>query len=265
MDTILACLHGAAYVAAALALPLCALRRTAMVVLLLAALGSLGAGFAAPGPRTLTTVHSYAGFVGASQEVSMRAFPTGEAAAAGWLWPLPFAAFALLWVLVLRGLGDRRPARPWLLPLSLAWTATAAWLGLQALAAPAATVQPLGLDRFLFPAGLALALLAARSAAGLRALLFTISAGTLAARLPAALWSKLASDLRLGTCLDVTPVRDIVNPMTGLLFDPRLLPGSPEQQFWLIWLEHVVMFPALYLLSLFGIGFAVHMYHRHGA
>jgi hypothetical protein len=59
-------------------------------------------------------------------------------------------------------------------------------------------------------------------------------------------------------------VRDIVNPMTQLQFDPRLQPGSAEQQFWLIWLEHVIVFPALYLLSLTGIAFGVWMFHRHG-
>jgi hypothetical protein len=29
-------------------------------------------------------------------------------------------------------------------------------------------------------------------------------------------------------------------------------------------LEHVLVFPALYLLSLLGIAFGVYMFHRHG-
>ena len=58
--------------------------------------------------------------------------------------------------------------------------------------------------------------------------------------------------------------RDIVNPMTQMQFDPRLEVGSPEQEFWLIWLEHIIFFPAVYLMSLFGIGFGVYMWHKHG-
>jgi hypothetical protein len=264
MDLLLACLHGAAYAAVAFALPLPRLRKLAILALLLAAATSLAAGWFGPAERTLMTVHTYAGFDGAAQEVSMVSFPTGEKTAPGWLWPLPFAGFAVLWGLVLRALGQRQPARAWLLPLLLAWTATAQWLGMQWFAAPGPVVQPLGLDRVLFPAGIALALLAARQARTFAQLLFTISACTVAARLPAALFSKLASDQRLGTSLDVALVRDIVNPMTGLQFDPRLTIGSPEQQFWLIWLEHVIMFPALYLLSLTGIAFGVYMFHKHG-
>lgn len=264
MDLFVACLHGAAYAAVAFALPLPRFRRIAMLTLLVAALVGLAAGLFGPAERTLMTVHTYAGFDGAAQEVSMVSFPTGEKTAAGWLWPLPFAGFALLWILLLRGLREVQPRRPWALPLLLAWTASAQWLGMQWFAAPAAVVQPLGLDRVLFPAGVAMALLTARHSRTLVQLLFTISACTIAARLPAALWSKVATDQRLGTSLDVALVRDIVNPMTGLQFDPRLTIGSPEQQFWLIWLEHVIMFPALYLLSLTGIGFGMYLYHRHG-
>lgn len=264
MDLFLACLHGAAYVATGLALPLPGLRRPAIALLLLAAAAGLLTGALDPAVRTLQTVHTYAGFEGSSQEVSMRAFPTGTASAAGWLWPLPFAGFALLWAGVLWALRSRAPKSPWLLPLVLCWTATAQWLGMQWFAGPAAAVQPLGLDRVLFPAGVGAALLVARRAKGFFALLVTLSGLVLLGRLPAAFFSKFASDHHLGTCLDVSTVRDIVNPMNGLQFDPRLVPGSPEQQYWLIWLEHVIMFPALHLLSLTGIAFGAWMYHKHG-
>ncbi|MBX3464462.1 MAG: hypothetical protein KF830_14930 [Planctomycetes bacterium] len=264
MDVLLACLHLAAYVATGLALPLPRLRRPAIAVLLAAAVAGVVHGLVGPAERTLATVHTYAGFQGADFEVSMVSFPTGTAAAAGWAWPLPFLAFALLWAGWLRALGDRTPRQPLVPALAMAWTATAAWLGMQHLAAPAAVVQPIGLDRFLFPAGLALAIGAARTCQGLLPLFVTLSAGTLGARLPAALWSKYASDQRLGGCLDVGSVIDVVNPMTQMQFEPRLEPGSPAQQFWLIWLEHVLVFPSLHLLSLAGIAFGVHMFHRHG-
>ncbi len=264
MDVLVATLHLAAYLALGLALPLPRLRRPAVAALVVAAVAGLAHGLFGPAERTLETVHTYAGFAGADYEVSMVAFPTGVATAAGWQWPLPFAVFAACWVACLRRLGDRPPAAPVWAALGFAWTATATWLGMQWLAAPAAVVQPVGIDRFLFPAGLALAIGAARSSPGLPALLLAISAGTLGARLPIALASKFASDRRLGTSLDVTDVVDIVNPMLQLQFEPRLEPGSAAQQFWLIWLEHLIVFPALYLLSLAGIAFGVHMFHRHG-
>jgi hypothetical protein len=68
----------------------------------------------------------------------------------------------------------------------------------------------------------------------------------------------------MGTCLDISSVRDIVNPMTQMQFEPRLQAGSTEQQFWLIWLEHVIFYPAVYVMSLFGIALATYMFHRHG-
>lgn len=264
MEALLACLHLAAYLALGLALPLPGLRRLAIGALLLAAAASVGYGLLEPAARTLQTVHTYAGFEGSNFEVSMVAFPTGTTTAPGWQWPLPFAGFALAWAFVLRRLGDRAPRAPIWLALAFAWTATATWLWLQFLAAPAALVQPVGIDRFLFPAGLGLAIAAARTCRGLLTVFVTISLGTLGARLPAALWSKYASDARLGTSLDVTGIVDIVNPMTQMQFEPRLLPGSPEQQFWLIWLEHVIVFPALYLLSYLGVAFGVYMFHTHG-
>lgn len=264
MDVLLACLHIAAYVALGLALPVPALRRSAQAALLVAAAVGIALGLTGPAERTLETVHTYAGFAPASYEISMVAHPTGTATAPGWQWPLPWAAFALVWVVVLQGIGCRPLRSPFALPLAFAWSALAAWLAMQALAAPAALVQPVGLDRFLFPAGLALALVAARTASGLLPMILLISAGTFGARLPVAIWSKIASDQRLGTTLDVTDVVDIVNPIRQTQFEPRLVAGSAEQQFWLIWLEHVIVFPALYLLSLAGIAFGVHMFHRHG-
>jgi hypothetical protein len=265
MDLFLACLHGAAYAALAFAIPLPAVRRPAIAVLLLTAIACLATGLLAPSERTLVTVHTYAGFEGYAQEVSMVSFPTGTATAPGWQWPLPFLGFALLWSGILWRLGQNPVRNGLVLPLLFAWTATAMWLGTQFLAGPSAIVQPLGLDRVLYPAGIALALCAAYTAKSLPSLLIRISAGVVLARLPAAAFSKLASDSRLGTGLDIHTVRDIVNPLTGMQFDPRITLDSPYQQFWLIWLEHVIMFPAIYLLSLTGIAFGVYMFHKHSA
>ena len=264
MDVLLALLHLAAFVTLALGLALPAVRRIAIATLATAAIASVAAGALESGPRSLETVHTYTGFEGASLEAAMVAFPTGTVTAEGWLWPLPFAAFAVLWILWLLRLGGEPPRGGVVMTLAFSWTATAAWLGMQALAAPSAVVQPFALDRFLFPAGLTIAIAAARTAPGLVHLFVAVSACTIGGRLPAALFSKFASDHQLGTSLDIHLVRDIVNPVTRMQFEPRLAVGSLEQQIWLIWMEHVIVFPALYMMSLGGIAFCVHMFHTHG-
>lgn len=264
MDSLLALLHLAAYAGLAFGLALPAARRPAIVILLVAAGASLGAGMLGPAERTLETFCTYAGFQGTDQEISVVRFPTGTATASGFLWPLPYAAFAAGWIVALRRLGSTALRSPFVAPLAFAWSATAAWLSMQTLAAPSEVVQPFGLDRFLFPAGLAAALIAARTCERFARAFLSVGAVALLGRLPAALFSKIASDQGLGTCLDTGRVRDIVNPVTQLQFEPRLVPGSGAHQFWLIWLEHVIMLPAFYLMSLTGIAFGVFMFHHHG-
>lgn len=265
MDLLLALLHLACYLLLGLALARPRLGGPAAVLLLCGALFSLLHGLLGPTERELVTTHTFVAYAGTDLEPSAVAFPTGTRRAPGWQWPLPFVAFALPWALLLLARRGQPPTRrPFPLPLLFAWTATAAWLGMQWLAAPAAVVQPVGLERFLWPAGLALTLLLSRHGAQFRVVLLLLCLGIVAQRLPAALISKFASDHALGTSLDVSTVVDIVNPLTRLQFDPPLRAGSAEQQFWLIWAEHVFVFPALFLLSLCGIAFAAFMIERHG-
>lgn len=264
MDLLIALCQLAAFVTLGLGLALAQVRRIALWMLAGSAVLSVVHVLFGPETRTLETVHHYAGFEGAALEVSMVAFPTGTFTAPGWQWPLPFVAFALIWGAVLFSRGDREFKSPFLAPLLFAWSATATWLGMQAFAAPAAVVQTAGIDRFLWPACLALAILAARAASGLIPLMVMVSASMIAARLPAALFSKIASDQQLGTSLDISKVIDIVNPMRQMTFEPRLVSGSGAQQFWLIWLEHTIIYPALYTISLFGIALGVHLWHKHG-
>ncbi len=264
MDVVLTLLHLAALLGLGFALPLPRFRPVAMGLLALAAVVSVAQAGFADGDRTLTTFHTFAGYEGAAHEVSMVAFPTGTFTAPGWHWPMVFLGFAGGWIAILWVLGQAPLRNPLLLPVLYAWSGTAMWLGLQWKAAPEMLVQPVGLDRFLWPAGLAASLIAAWTQTKAMRLFLFLSAGTLLMRLPAALFSKYASDHQLGTCLDVTNVIDIVNPMTQMQFDPRLEAGSSQQQFWMIWLEHVIFFPAVHLLSLFGIAFGAWMFHRHG-
>ena len=147
MDVLLALLHLAAYVTLALGLALPAVRRIAILTLAITAIAGVVFGALEPGLRTLETVHTYTGFEGASLEAAMVEFPTGTVTAPGWHWPLPFAAFAVIWILWLLRLGDEPQRTGAVTALAFAWTATAAWLGMQALAAPSAVVQPFALDR----------------------------------------------------------------------------------------------------------------------
>ncbi len=266
MDLLAALLQGACYVAFAAALsPAAATRkgvgRTAVAIGLLTAVFGLVHGLLGPAQRELVCTHLFVAYEGSALEPSPVEFATDTVHAAGWLWPLPFAVFAGLWSVV----AWRRPVlgNPWLLPLLLGWSAIATWLLMQMLAAPAAVVQPAALDRCLWPAGLALALRLAMTADRFLPLLLQLALGTTAMRLPAALFSKLASDRHLGTSLDVSKIVDIVHPVTRYQFEPRLEAGSPAQQFWLIWAEHVIAFPAFHMLSFSGIAFAVWLMRRH--
>ncbi len=272
MDLTAALLQFLAFLLLGLGLAEPAVRRYGLAAGGLAALFGLVHGATGPAERTLMPVHHYAGYEGSALEVSMVAFPTMPLdepfAAPGWQWSLPFLGFVLVWGTITVLLGKKTLKSPFLLPMLYAWSAATAWLAMQALAAPSAVVQPVGIDRFLWPAGLALSLLVARQARGILVVIIMVSASMLAIRLPIAMFSKYASDERLGTSLDITAVTEstdaeIVNPMTQMTFDPGLAPGSDDQQFWLIWLEHLIIFPALYTLSLFGIALGVHLWHKH--
>ena len=263
MDLLISLSHVLAFVTLAFALALPRFRRAGAALLAGIAVLTAASAFSDDSPRSLETVHTYAGFEGSAMEVSMVSFPTGTFTAGPYLWALPFAGFAALWIGILLSLRQRDVKSPWVLPLLFAWTGLVLWLFEQYFAAPAMLVQPIGLDRFLWPAGLALCLVAAKQGKSLIAVLVTIAAGITLGRLPAAFFSEYASHNHLGTCLDIHTIRDIVNPMTQMQFEPRLTIGSGEQEFWLIWLEHVIFYPAVYLMSLFGIGFGTYMFHKH--
>lgn len=264
MDLTISLSHVLAYLSLAFALAVPAFRRVGVLILAAVAALTVITALSGEGTRTLETVHNYAGFEGSAMEVSMVSFPTSTFTADTWKWCIPFAGFAMLWILTLLSLKDQEVKSPWILPMLFAWTGLATWLGEQAYAAPSMLVQPIGIDRFLWPAGLSLCLIASRTAKSLLAVFIMIGAGITIGRLPAAFFSLYASNHALGTSLDIHAIVDIVNPMTQMQFEPRLEAGSDEQKFWLIWLEHVIFYPAVYLLSLFGIGFGTYMFHKHG-
>lgn len=264
MDVAIAVAQGLGYLFAAAALCYAPLGRLAAIVLVLGAiLGAVAAGLG-PAERDLLTTHTFVAYRGQELEPTAVHFPTGTKTAPGWQWPLPYAGFALLWsgILLRRRTQDTEGENAYVLPLALGWTAMAAWIGMQFLAAPEDVVQPYALERFLWPAGLALALRTASSVRSLLVLLMVLAVGATALRLPAALFSKYASDANLGTTLDVHTITDIVHPIQRVQFEPPLEPGSAEQQFWLIWAEHVIVFPSLHLMSYFGFAFAIWLMQR---
>ncbi len=261
MDLALALLQGASFLTLAAALVYAPLTRIACAVALLAAVLGLSLGLTEPGQRELTTTHTFVAYEGQSLEPSAVHFVTGTKTASGWQWPLPFLGFAVLWTVLLLLVRNQEEQNAWILPLLLGWSATATWLAMQWYAAPEAIVQPFALDRFLWPAGLALALRLAASTRRLLALFLKLSLGCTLLRLPAALFSKYASDARLGTSLDISSITSVVHPAQRMQVE--LAPGSSEQQMWLIWAENVFVFPAFHFMSVFGFAFAVWLMSRN--
>jgi hypothetical protein len=218
-------------------------------------------GVAVPGERTLTITHTFAAYGQGSFDVVARHFPVDEVRAPGWQWPLPllgwcavFAVWLLRWS---RRAGSPHP----LVPLLLAWSGTAVWLGMQVLAAPAAVVQPFGLERYLLPGCIALAVALSMRAERFFPLLFLLSLGTFAARLPAAVFSKLASDRHWGTGLDVHTITAFVDPFQRT--EVEVESGSAVQQAWLIWAQHLLILPGVYLCSLAGVALMLFVWRKH--
>lgn len=262
MDIALAILISAAWLFVPLGIALPKLRLLALLVLLVAAAAAVAAAVAGPAERSLELVHTFAGYEGSELEPSAVDFVVDHRKAPGWQWGAVFAAWALPWALLLLWRRRRPDAHPLLLPLLAAWSATACWLLLQVTAAPDQVVQPFALERLLFPAGVALTILAAARAQALVPMLAQLSLGVLLMRLPVAVFSKLASDRALGTSLDVHTITEFVNPLTQQQVVTTA--NSGEQHLLLIWAQQLIVFPGLYMLSFTGIGIALYLYHKHG-
>lgn len=262
MDILFALLHLAAYFALGIALAVP--RSRGPLAVLVAAVGVATLAFAVlgQGQRELEVLRYFPAYEEDGFEIVARAFSVDRTSAPGWQWGAVFAAFALLWAAVLWALrGVAQPRNAFLGPVLLAWSGAAVILLMQKTAAPAAVVQPVGLERALFPACLAAAILLGRLCTRFLHVLLYLCLMIFAARFPVALFSKLASDGHWGTALDVHTITAFVNPLAGLQVEAA--PGSPEQQGWLIWSWHLMFVPSMYLMSLGGIAFAVFMFVKH--
>lgn len=261
MDLLLAFLLFAAWLAVPLGFALPARRPLAVLIALAVTAFALGAGWLGEPVRNLDVTHTFVAYQQRGFDREAHDFVVDRVTAAGWQWPLPFALWASLWSAVLWRLG-RRPVGGFLLPLLCAWSAAAAWLAMQKLAAPAATVQPFGIERFLWPCGLAGALLIASRGERLLPVLLRLAVLVGVLRLPLALFAKLASDGHWGTGLDIHTITVFLNPLQPEL-EVETTAGSAEQQGWLIWAQHLLFLPAFYLMSLLGIAVMAFLFRQH--
>lgn len=261
MDVILALVTGCASLALGLGMCRRVWAKQAALLAIAAAVLCTAAALLGPETRSLTVTHTFAAYEQGGFDIVPRHFPVDQVTAPGWQWPLPLLAWCVVFGLcLLRWSVRQAPMHP-MLPLLLAWTGTAVWLGMQKLAAPAAVVQPFGLERFLLPACIALAVALSQRAERFLTLLFALCLCTLGARLPAAVFSKLASDGHWGTALDVHTITVFVDPFQRSEIETES--GSTVQQAWLIWGQHLLILPGIYLCSLAGLAFALYLWRKH--
>jgi len=227
----------------------------------LAALGlaALIAALSSEDERSLTVTASFPAYD--NLYIVATPFPVDEVTAPGHIWGLLTAAFAGLWALWAWARRGRPTPGPFTLPLIMAWTSTALWLALEKSAAPAVLVQPAGLDRFLWPATLVAGLILADRCERVVHLILYLSLFIALGRLPIAVLSVLASNNHWGTTLDISSITLFANPMVQQPIE--VATGSTDQHLWLIWLQHLVMMPGFYMMSIGGIAFATFLYLKH--
>ena len=136
---------------------------------------------------------------------------------------------------------------------------------LPARAAAVGLVTPLAFDRALFPACIAACFLLAIQIRRVPLVLAWLSVLVTFGRLPLALFGTFATQREFGTSLDVHSITMFVDPFAQS--PVQVAQQSSEQLAWLIWLPNLLVMPALYMLSLSGIAFAITMFvtHPHSA
>lgn len=238
-------------------------RRIAALVL---AAGALAAVIAVlgPSPRQLDVEHRFAAFEG--PEIRSTAFVTEQVTAQGFVWGVVVLLFCGLWALWLRRtasdsapIGDR--VHPFWGPMALAWSLLTVQIALEKSAAPAGLVGPLGVDRAVLPAALAASVLLAYAHRRVVLVLAWLAVFVTFVRTPIVVFATLATQNDWGTSFDVREITRFANPLAQAPLS--VVSGSPEQLGWLIWGPHLIVMPAIYMLSLGGIGFAVTMFVTH--
>ncbi len=270
-------------------------RRLGWLTLGVAAVFAVSALFQ-PETRTLEIFHWFASFEDefadyGSSQMQWRAFPVDKVTATGSIWALVYAWYFALWggfavwtggpkeggvpLAELSPVQRREATKAGILPtghqvrsagygfgapLLLAISGFAVMLAAQKLAAPAMVVQPLGVDRMLWPATLAASVLLAARAARLIHVFLMLSLFVFTTRGLVAYVSKWLSENRMGTSLDIHSITDIANPLMQQHLE--VAPDSHAQQMWLIWVDHLLIYSTLTLMSLGGLAFGFYMFLR---
>ena len=240
-------------------------RRPVSLVLLLVSVASLcAAGLAWGTERALEISHTYPAYVGL--EVRPKNFPIEELSGVpGPYWGVLCSLFCLPWaVWAWRG-RDGAPSRSFGPPLILGFSGVVLQLLLEKAAAPQALVAPfdLGPDRAMLPATLAGALLLARPGLKITHLIAYLSVFVAVGRLPLAVFGTLATHRHWGTHLDVHGTTFFAPPGSAAVAGGiEVSPGDPAQLFWLVWAPHLLVYPALYMMSTGGAAFLKLMWIR---
>ncbi len=241
------------------------IRRVAAAVAALAAAGFAVAAAAAAGSRrTLDIGRSFAAYV--DTEVQAKRFHIEHVEAAGWGWAAVAACWCAGWGWVLWRRGGVGRA-PLLGPVAAGLSAFALVLLMQKLAAPSAFA--LGLDLPGLPAStpavlptiLAGAAALGATQRGTLRVLAMLSLAIGAIHLPIAGWSTFATLNQLGTSFDVYGIDFVANPVDRV--PTELEPGSVRQLALLVWIDQLLVWPGLTMLSASGIAILCQMLAEH--
>lgn len=238
------------------------LRRPGAIVL--AALAALAIALATshPGPRNLEITHQFTAYVDLTVQAKDFPVETIQAVPAAY-WGLALAAFCLAWAGWLLVQGQRPQGRAFGGPLILAWSGCALQLCMEKAAGPIELFAPFDLapDRALLPATLAGAYLLARRGGKIHHMVLYLSLFVAVTRLPLAVFGTLATQNSWGTHLDVHKATYFVPPgSNGIGIEAQA--GDSQQLFWMVWAPHLVVLPALYMMSTGGLAFLSLMWQR---
>jgi len=256
MTVLLACLQIAAFLAIAVACLVPRARRlVAILFLVLGAAALTQAARAGDAQRTLAISTTFPAYKGLN--VARKDFQVDHAAGAAWEWGLLCGVFVLAWAGWAWRYRNAPPSRAAGAPLALAWSGCGLILLLEKAAAPAALVAPFdwGPDRALIPATLAAALLLARQKPRVLDMVLSLTLFVAATRAALGLFATFATLGGWGTHLDIRSI-DFIAIGTEPV---ELAPGSLRQWWWLLGVPHLVVFPAIYMMSMGGIAFGVMM------
>ncbi len=230
-------------------------KRLAAFLLVLGLLALTQSLLAGGDPRTLDITTTYTAYQG--MQVAPKDFLVDQATAPAWAWGLLCGIFALAWAAWAWRHRESPPSTPFGAPLALALSGCALIFLLEKAAAPIGLVSPfaLGQDKALLPATLAAAVLLTRQRPRVLEVILGLSLFVATTRMALALFATLASQGAWGTHVDVSTIEFVAVGTQPVEFEP----GSLKQWWWLIAVPDLVVFPAIYMMSVGGIAFAVMM------